>query len=66
MSNLMKLEKVLMVLTLVFVLSGVDRQVSAAGAGKVIDILVRESGLLELLSNKGIRGTTANRLKNSA
>jgi hypothetical protein len=66
MSNLMKLEKVLMVLTLVFVLSGVDRQVSAAGAGKVIDILVHESGLLELLSNKGIRGTTANRLKNSA
>ena len=66
MFNLMKIQKVLMVFTLTFLMSGVHQEVRAAGAGKVIDILVHESGLLELLSNKGIRGATANRLKNSA
>jgi hypothetical protein len=66
MCHLKKIQKILMVFVLTFVLVGINQQAVASGAGKVIDVVVNESGLLELLSNKGIRGVTANKLKNSA
>ena len=65
MCYLMKLQKVLFVFTMTLMISSIQQVVHAGGAGKGVDLLVNESGLLELLSNKGIRGLSANRLKNS-
>lgn len=63
MFNLRKMKSVLMALFLTLSLS---QQAWGAGAGKVIDFLVNDTGISLLLSSKGLRNLPASKLKNSA
>ena len=63
MFELRKMKSVLLTLFLTLSLS---TQAWSAGAGKVIDFLVNDTGISLLLSSKGLRNLPASKLKNSA